>query len=167
MNFPVVSMIHFNVNNSQPLSIKVLTRWWMYLSSFSFKLTVSSAFHTSFSKIICTLIFSHSYTELTNPSEHFQAVEMTHREWDRRVKMYQIIPTVVEVIEWVSAHIDYLNKNSSVILTSQIMEKSYDVNGDKMELEAMKRSRRGKNKVFLNIIDEDNVRWGESLLYKE
>lgn len=124
----------------------------MYLSSFSLKLTVSSAFDVSFSKIICTFFFSHSYTELTNPSENFQAVEMTHREWDRRAEMYPIIPTVIEVIERVSAHIDYLNKNSSVILTSQMLKKMYDVNGDKMVLEAMKRSSGGKTRLFSTLL---------------
>lgn len=77
---------------------------------------------------------------------------MTHREWDRRAEMYQIIPTVVEVIDRVSAHIDYLNKNSSVILTSQMLKKSYDVNGDKMVLEAMKRSRGGKTRLLSTLL---------------
>lgn len=61
------------------------------------------------------------------------------------------MPTVVEV-ERVSAHIDYLNKNSSVILTSQMLKKSYDVNGDKMGLEAMKRSRGGKTRLFSTLL---------------
>lgn len=122
----------------------------MYLSSFSLKLTVSSAFDASFSKINCTLFFSYNYTELTNPSQHFQGVEMTHRQWDRRVEMYQKIPT--EVIERVSAYIDDLNKNSSVILTSQMLKKGYDVNGDKMVLEAMKRSRGGKSRLISTLL---------------
>lgn len=124
----------------------------MYLSYFSLKLTVSSAFDASFSKIIFNLFFSHSYTELTSPSEHFRAVEMIHREWDRRAEMYQIIPTVVEVIERVSAYIDYLNKNSSVILTSQTLKRGYDVNEDKMLLEAMKRSRGGKTRLIATLL---------------
>lgn len=66
--------------------------------------------------------------------------------------MYQIIPTVVEVIERVSAYIDYLNKNSSVILTSQMLKRSYDVNEDKMVLEAMKRSRGRKTRLISTLL---------------